>query len=78
MAKISLVQFTLMNREDRAQQVWEHGPFLLCIKGRQEAGRSLYALGNFWVELAYDNVNNRLVDVFPCFTMAQRARAKPE
>lgn len=70
---ISLVQFTLMSREARAEQVWEHGTYLMCMTdhrlkpgsvGRQ-AGRSLYALGDFYVELTYDHVHNRLVDVFP-------------
>ena len=64
MAKVSLVQFTLMNLDARAQCVWEDGTYLLCMEGKR-AGRSLYALGNFWVELTYDHHENQLVDVFP-------------
>ncbi len=61
---ISLVQFTLMNRQARAQCVWEEGAYLLCMEGKR-AGRSLYALGDFWVELTYDYVHNQVLDVFP-------------
>lgn len=63
MAKVSLVQFTLMSREARAQCVWEDGTYLMCMEGKQ-AGRSLYALGDFWVELSYDHIHNHVLDVF--------------
>ena len=64
MDKMTLAEFRQLSVPHRAHATWNRGTFLACVDtGR--AGRSLYYLNGFYVELIYDFQDNRVLGVFP-------------
>ncbi len=47
---------------EKAELTWQQGTFLTC-QMQQSHSLSLYALGNFYVELVYDPERNQIVNL---------------
>ncbi len=60
---VTMTQFRRLSVSKRAQLVWNRATFLACIDTNR-AGRSLYYLYDYYVELIYDFDNNWVLGVF--------------
>jgi hypothetical protein len=63
---ITLAEFRQLSLPRRAYTTWNHATFLACMDGGR-AGRSLYFLSDFYVELIYDFQGNRELGVVPFY-----------
>ncbi|MDJ1485942.1 hypothetical protein QNI16_36010 [Cytophagaceae bacterium YF14B1] len=54
--------FAQLPLNEKAELTWQKGTFLTC-QMLESHSLSLYALGDFYVELVYDPENNRIVDL---------------
>ena len=61
---ITFAQFRQLSLPRRAYAIRNHATFLACMDGGR-AGRSLYFLNGFYVELIYDFQGNRVLGVVP-------------
>jgi hypothetical protein len=59
---INLASFEDLPLDQKAELVWQQGAFLDC-QSLECHCVSLYALGDFYVELTYDPERNRIVDL---------------
>ncbi len=59
---MTLAQFEKLPLPRRAYVIWNHATFLACMDAGK-AGRSLYFLHDFYVELLYDFNTNRVLGV---------------
>lgn len=56
---MTLYEFNALSTNDQYRQVWEQGVFLLSRRvGRSDL--TLYAIGNFFVEIRYEPSSNQL------------------
>jgi hypothetical protein len=61
---MTIAKFRRLPLPRRALMVWNHATFLACMDAGK-AGRSLYFLHGFYVELIYDFRGNRVLGVLP-------------
>lgn len=59
---ISYPLFSQLPLNQKAQMSWQQGTFLTC-QIQESHSLSLYALGDFYVELVYDPNKNEIVDL---------------
>ena len=61
---IELYEYLLLNRDEKANYLWEHGEFIINLK-EPEHSFNLYTLNGYFVEVAYSNTSNSITDIKP-------------
>lgn len=61
---IGLNEFLLLNKDERANYLWEHGEFIINLK-EHEQSFNLYSLNGYFVEVIYSNQTNKIIDIKP-------------
>jgi hypothetical protein len=70
-SKLGIYEFNLMPFDEQANTLWDYGSCLTERLGENGIKYQLHALSDFYVEVVYDAVKNRIVE-FKSFKRGER------